>query len=61
MLFSALWAYRTSVKSATRFTPFQLVYGMEATLLIECEIPSLKLAIELLPKTSPEEDHLRYL
>jgi hypothetical protein len=26
MLFSALWVYRTSVKSSTRFTPFQLVY-----------------------------------
>jgi hypothetical protein len=47
MLFSALWAYRTSVKSATGFTPFRLVYGMEAILPIECEIPSLKLAVEL--------------
>ena len=61
MLFSALWAYRTSIKSATRFTPFQLVYGLEATLLIECEIPSLKLAVELLPNTSPEEERLLYL
>ena len=61
MLFSAFWAYRTSVKSATGFTPFQLVYGMEATLPIECEIPSLKLAIELLPNNSPEEEHLLYL
>ena len=55
MLFSALWAYRTSIKSATGFTPFQLVYGMEAMLPIEFEIPSLKLAVELLPDTSPEE------
>ena len=54
MLFSALWAYQTSVKNATRFTPFYLVYGFEATLLIECEIPSLKLVVELLPSTSPE-------
>ena len=61
MLFSALWAYRTSVKSATRFTPFHLVYGLEATLLIECEIPSLKLAIELLPDNLPEEERLLYL
>eukprot|EP00253_Pinus_taeda_P034168 PITA_34168 len=37
MLFPALWAYRTSVKDATGFTPFQLVYGLEATLPIECE------------------------
>ena len=61
MLFLALWAYQTSVKDATRFTPFQLVYGLEATLPIECEIPSLKLAVELLPNTSPEEECLLYL
>ena len=61
MLFSTLWAYRTSVKSATGFTPFQLVYGLEATLSIECEIPSLKLVVELLPDTSPEEECLLYL
>jgi hypothetical protein len=61
MLFSALWAYRTSVKSTIRVTPFQLVYGLEAILLIECEIPSLKLAIKLLPNTSVEEERLLYL
>jgi hypothetical protein len=61
LLFSALWAYRTSVKSATRFTPFRLVYGVEAILLIECEIPSLKLVVELLPNTYVEEERLLYL
>ena len=61
MLFSALWAYRTSIKSATRFTLFQLVYGLEATLPIECEIPSLKLDVQLFPNTSPKEEHLLYL
>ena len=61
MLFSALWAYRTSVKSATGFTPFWLVYGLEAILPIECEIPSLKLVVELLPNTSAEEERLLYL
>eukprot|EP00253_Pinus_taeda_P030736 PITA_30736 len=40
MLFFALWAYQTLVKDAIRFTPFQLVYGLEATLLIDCEIPT---------------------
>lgn len=58
MLFSALWAYRTTVKTSTGFSPFQLVYGLEAVLPIECEIPSLKLAVELLPDTSPEEERL---
>jgi hypothetical protein len=61
MLFSKLWAYHTSVKSSMGFTPFQLVYGIEAILLIECEIPSLKLVVELLPNTSVEEECLLYL
>jgi hypothetical protein len=60
-LFSTLWAYRTSVKTATGFTPFQLVYGIEAVLPIECEIPSLKLTVELLPHTSVEEERFLYL
>eukprot|EP00253_Pinus_taeda_P020275 PITA_20275 len=49
------------VLDATGFTPFQLVYGLEATLPIECEIPSLKLAVELLPNTTPLEERLLYL
>jgi hypothetical protein len=61
MLYSALWAYRTSVKTATSFSPFQLVYGLEEVLPIECQIPSLKLAVQLLPDTSPLEEHLLYL
>ena len=61
MLFSALWAYRTLVRTSTGFTPFQLVYGLEVVLPIECEIPSLKLAIELLPATSEEEKCFLYL
>ena len=30
MLYHALWAYRTSVKTTTGFTPFQLVHGLES-------------------------------
>jgi hypothetical protein len=37
------------------------VYGIEAFLPIECEIPSLKLKVELLPHTSTEEEHFLYL
>ena len=61
MLFSTLWAYRNSVKTSTGFTPFQLVYGLEAVLPIKCEIPSLKLAVELLPNMTPKEERLLYL
>jgi hypothetical protein len=61
MLYPALWAYRTSVKTATGFTPFQLVYGLESIFPIECEIPSLKLVVELLPETSSLEECLVHL
>ena len=30
ILYSSLWAYRTSVRNTTGFTPFQLVYGLES-------------------------------
>ena len=58
ILYSALWAYQTLVRNATRFIPFQLMYGLEAILLIQCEILSLKLAIDLLPDTSTKESRL---
>lgn len=34
---------------------------MEVVFLIECEIPSLKLVVELLLDTSTKEEHLLYL
>ena len=61
MLYPSLWAYRTVVKTAMGFSPYQLVHGVESVLPVECEIPSLKLAIELLPDTSPLEEHLVHL
>jgi hypothetical protein len=60
MLYSALWAYRTSVKTSTNFSPFQLVYELETVLPIECHIPSLNLAVELLLDTSSLEECLLY-
>ena len=41
LLFS-LHAYRTGVQISTGATPYSLVYGMEAVLPIEVEIPSLR-------------------
>ena len=61
MLYPALWAYRTAVKTATGFSPYQLVHGVESILPVEYEIPSLKLAVELLPGTSPLEERLVHL
>ncbi|KAG0563715.1 hypothetical protein KC19_8G053600, partial [Ceratodon purpureus] len=42
----ALWAYRTTHKLTTGFTPFQLTFGLEAVVPIEIQIPSLRLALE---------------
>ena len=61
MLYPALWAYRTAVKTATNFSPYQLIHGVESILVVECEIPSLKLAIDILPDTSALEDILVHL
>ena len=60
-LFSTHWAYRTTIKTSTCFTLFQLVYEIEATLPIECEIPSLKLVVEIFPNTTIEEEWFLYL
>ncbi|KAA3465697.1 RNA-directed DNA polymerase [Gossypium australe] len=43
----ALYAYQTSVRTSTGATPFLLLYGMEAVLPIEVEIPSLWVLSEL--------------
>ncbi|GAU10109.1 hypothetical protein TSUD_418490 [Trifolium subterraneum] len=46
MLPFALHGYRTSVRTSTGATPFSLVYGMEAVLPVEVEIPSMKVLME---------------
>ena len=61
MLYPALWAYRTNVKTATGFPPFQLVHGVEAVTPIECEIPSLKIAIHVLLDTTELKECLVHL
>ena len=61
MLYLALWAYWNSVKTTTSFTAFQLIYGLEPIFPIECEIPSLKLAVELLLETSSLEERFLHL
>ena len=44
-IYDALWAYRCAYKVTTKSTAFQLVYGQEAILPIEMELPSLRIAI----------------
>eukprot|EP00253_Pinus_taeda_P031133 PITA_31133 len=55
ILYSALWAYNTLVRNTIGFTPFQLLYGLEAFLPIQCEISSLRPAVDLLLETLEEE------
>ena len=43
----SLHAYRTGVSTSTGTTPYSLVYGMEAVLPIEVEIPSLRVLREV--------------
>jgi len=42
----ALWAYRTTHRTPTQATPYVLVYGVEAVLPLERQIPSLRIAIQ---------------
>ncbi|XP_021717931.1 uncharacterized protein LOC110685714 [Chenopodium quinoa] len=53
----ALWAYRTIYKNATQSTPYALVYGVEAILPLELQIPSLRIVIQE-GLTSDENDKL---
>ena len=61
MLHPALWAYRTNVKTAIGFSPFQHVHGVEVVTPVECEIPSLRIVIHVLPDTSELEERLLHL
>jgi hypothetical protein len=47
MLSFALHAYRTAVRTSTRTTSYSLGYGMEAVMLLEVEIPSLRVLMDL--------------
>ena len=49
MLPFALHGYRTSARTLTGATPFSLVYGMEAVLPIEVQIPSMMFDVAPIP------------
>ncbi|XP_070031804.1 uncharacterized protein [Nicotiana tomentosiformis] len=54
----ALWAYRTTFRTVTQATPYSLVYGVEAVLPFEQQIPSLRITIQE-RLTSEENAQLR--
>ena len=56
---AALWAYRTTVRTPTGATPYSLVYGCEAVLPLEVQIPSLRIA--LTTQMTTEEQHQKRL
>jgi len=53
-----LWAYRTTVRTLTKVTPFSLVYGCEDVLPLEIQIPSLRIALTV-EMTAEEKHRLR--
>ncbi|KAK1665874.1 hypothetical protein QYE76_054033 [Lolium multiflorum] len=58
-LFESLWAYHVTVRTPTQPTPYSLVYGSEAVLPLEVQLPSLRVAIQD-ELTKDEQVHLRF-
>jgi hypothetical protein len=46
MLSFALHVYHTAVRTSTGATPYTLVYGMKVLMLLEVEIPSLRVLVD---------------
>jgi hypothetical protein len=46
MLSFTLHAYRTAVQTSTGATLYTLVYGMKVLMLLEVEIPSLRVLVD---------------
>ena len=49
------------MKNTTGFSPLQLVHGVEAITTVECEIPSLRISIHVLPDTTKLEECISHL
>jgi len=45
-LSEALWAYRTTARTATSYTTYNLVFGVEVVLPLEVQLPSLRVAMQ---------------
>ena len=44
-LSEALWAYRVTVRTPTQATPYSIIFGSEAILPLEIQVPSLQVAL----------------
>jgi hypothetical protein len=47
MFLEALWAYRTTWRNTTRFTPYNLVYGKQILLPIEFQVKTFRIIAQL--------------
>ena len=62
ILVEATWAYNTTWKTTTGFTPYELVYGKKALLSVEFEFNTLRMAAELyLDLSNSQKDSLLQL
>ena len=57
-LSECLWAYQTTVRTATSNTPFSLVYGYEAVIPLEIQMSSLQVTLAT-KMTKEDNDSLR--
>ena len=57
ILVEATWAYNTTWKKTTRFTPYELFYGKKALLSVDFESNTLRMEakLNLDPSNSQEE------
>ena len=53
----ALWAYRTTWRNTTGFTPYELVYGKSVVLPIEFEIKTLRISLQVGLDLSEAQQH----
>jgi hypothetical protein len=57
MLLEELWAYRTTWRNTTGFTPYELVYGNHVLLPIELQVKIFKTAAQLGIDLSEAQKH----
>ena len=61
-LIDALWAYRTSIRTPTRQTPYALMFRIEAVLPYEIFLPSLRVQLnQEVSESEPRESLLAQL